>query len=184
MSARRHTLVFLVLVTFAVGAIGCKKQTKKLTWTPPPDRSLLAPESDDELLETQLREALVTLKRVHFALDSTELTAQSREALEEAREKLGDRDDVHLYVEGHADSQGSTEYNIGLAEDRATVVCDYLARLGMSPDRLHVVSWGEEKPLVEGNDERAHAMNRRVDFKVMKGNVEIILEEGVTIAAR
>ena len=55
-------------------------------------------------------------------------------------------------VEGHADSRGTNEYNLALAENRADAVRDYLVGLGLANDRVTVVSKGEEQPFCTGRD--------------------------------
>jgi peptidoglycan-associated lipoprotein len=131
-----------------------------------------------------LREALLSLQRVHFALDSYSLTDDARTALSEAAEKLRSHEDVALYVQGHADERGTAEYNLGLGERRGRAVADHLTRLGIGADRLSVVSYGEELPLVAGSDQSALAANRRVDFRLMRGEVQIVLEESQAVNDR
>ena len=179
----RNAIVVVALVTLASA---CAKQQKPVVApTPTGGHPFLLPTkslSEKDIEDMQF--ALLELRRVHFALDSTHLTKASRSALQEAKIRLEEFPEVHLYVEGHADSYGSTEYNISLAEDRATVVCDYLSRLGMDPQNLHVVSWGEEKPLAEGTTPQVMAMNRRVEFVLKHGDLELHLEEGTIVAER
>ena len=57
-----------------------------------------------------------------------------------------------IMVEGHADSRGTNEYNLALAERRAAAVRDYLVSLGLAADRVTIVSKGEEQPGVLGRD--------------------------------
>lgn len=130
-----------------------------------------------EPAEGELRDVLITLRRVHFQLDSTELTEDSRAALSEAGPKLARHPDVHLYVDGHADERGTEEYNVALGERRARAVSDYLIRLGVAQDNLHIVSFGEGKPLVNQSDSVALAKNRRVDFRLMRGDIQLVVEE-------
>lgn len=130
-----------------------------------------------EPAEGELRDVLITLRRVHFQLDSTELTEESRAALSEAGPKLARHPDVHLYVDGHADERGTEEYNVALGERRARVVAEYLTRLGVAADNLHVVSFGEGQPLVNQSDSVAMAKNRRVDFRLMRGDIQLVVEE-------
>lgn len=134
-----------------------------------------------EPAEGELRDVLITLRRVHFQLDSTELTEESRAALSEAGPKLARHPDVHLYVDGHADERGTEEYNVALGERRARVVSDYLVRLGVSKDNLHIVSFGEGQPLVHQSDSVALAKNRRVDFRLMRGDVRLVVEESTLV---
>lgn len=130
-----------------------------------------------EPAEGELRDVLITLRRVHFQLDSTELTEDSRAALSEAGPKLARHPDVHLYVDGHADERGTEEYNVALSERRARAVSDYLVRLGVAQDNLHIVSFGEGQPLVNQSDSVALAKNRRVDFRLMRGDIQLVVEE-------
>lgn len=128
-----------------------------------------------------LRDALLSLQRVHFALDSYSLSDEARTALDEAANKLRGHADVALYVQGHADERGTAEYNLGLGERRGRAVADHLVRLGIGADRLSVVSYGEELPLVAGSDQSALAANRRVDFRLMRGEIQIVLEESARV---
>jgi len=71
---------------------------------------------------------------------------------------------VKVSVEGHTDERGAREYNIGLGDRRAQSVRRMLEFQGVSPDQITTVSYGEEKPSVEGHDESAWSMNRRVEL--------------------
>ncbi len=127
-----------------------------------------------------LRDALLSLQRVHFETDSYSLSEDGRTALSEAADKLRSHADVALYVQGHADERGTAEYNLGLGERRGRAVADHLVRLGIGTDRLSVVSYGEELPLVAGEGDQALAANRRVDFRLMRGDVNIVLGDAAT----
>jgi peptidoglycan-associated lipoprotein len=131
-----------------------------------------------EQAQGELRDVLITLRRVHFPFDSNELTEDSRAALAEAGPKLARHPDVRLYVDGHADQRGTEEYNVALGERRAQVVADYLMRMGVTKDQLNIVSFGEGRPLVEQESDEAMAKNRRVDFRLMRGDVRLVVEEG------
>ncbi|MFQ5642479.1 MAG: OmpA family protein [Thiogranum sp.] len=72
--------------------------------------------------------------------------------------------DVKVNVEGHTDERGAREYNIGLGDQRARSVRRMLEFQGVSPMQITTVSFGEEKPAVEGHDESAWSMNRRVEL--------------------
>jgi peptidoglycan-associated lipoprotein len=72
--------------------------------------------------------------------------------------------EITARVEGHADERGTNEYNLALGERRAKTVQDYLANLGVKAGRLNLISYGEEKPAVDGHDESAFSKNRRVEF--------------------
>jgi peptidoglycan-associated lipoprotein len=137
-----------------------------------------------ETAQGDMRDVLIALRRVHFGFDSSQLSEGSRAALAEAARKLTTRPDVHLYVDGHADERGTGEYNIALGERRARAVAEYLTRMGVSADNLHVVSFGEEQPMAAGSDDLAHAKNRRVDFRLMRGDVRLVIEDGTPLDDR
>jgi peptidoglycan-associated lipoprotein len=67
-------------------------------------------------------------------------------------------------LEGHTDERGSREYNIGLGERRAQTVRRALLAQGVAESQITTVSYGEERPAVEGSDEAAFAQNRRVEL--------------------
>jgi peptidoglycan-associated lipoprotein len=125
-----------------------------------------------------LEAAMLSLERVHFSLDAWELLPSSRTALEGAAKQLIKYSDVHLSIDGHADERGTVEHNLALGDRRARVVADYLVRMGVPSARLDVISHGEEKPLLEGDDPKSLAKNRRVDFRLLRGNVQFKLVDG------
>jgi peptidoglycan-associated lipoprotein len=72
---------------------------------------------------------------------------------------------VSVRIEGHCDERGSDEYNLALGEKRAQSVKTYMISLGVPAERMSIISYGEEIPLVMGHDEEAWAQNRRAEFK-------------------
>jgi peptidoglycan-associated lipoprotein len=71
---------------------------------------------------------------------------------------------TRITVEGHCDSRGTSEYNLGLGERRATAVRDYLASLGIPANRINTVSKGKEQPFCTEENETCWAQNRRGHF--------------------
>lgn len=106
----------------------------------------------------------LTLETVYFGYDSTELTEDARERLDQNVEWLESNRKRDVVLEGHTDSRGSIEYNLALGEQRAKSVRQYLTQMGISKERLKVLSYGEEKPAAYGDTEEAHQKNRRVEF--------------------
>ncbi|MBK9035578.1 MAG: OmpA family protein [Myxococcales bacterium] len=131
-----------------------------------------------EVLSGDLRTAALLLQRIHFAYDSDELRPESRDALAQAGAFLAKHPTIQIYVDGHTDERGTTEYNIALGERRSQIVIAYLARLGVGADQLTPVSFGEEHPLRQGASADALASNRRVEFRLMRGDVQLVLEDG------
>jgi len=101
---------------------------------------------------------------IYFAFDSSEVAAQDRPLVEAHAAFLAANPTVKVSVEGHTDERGAREYNIGLGDRRAQSVRRMLEFQGVSPDQITTVSYGEEKPSVEGHDESAWSMNRRVEL--------------------
>ncbi|MEQ8664651.1 MAG: peptidoglycan-associated lipoprotein Pal [Rhodospirillales bacterium] len=99
--------------------------------------------------------------RVFFEFDKFDLSAEARTTLEKQAAWLQTHRGVTVTVEGHADERGTREYNIGLGERRANSAKDYLVALGVNPDRITTVSYGEERPVAVGSNETAWAQNRR-----------------------
>lgn len=99
--------------------------------------------------------------RVFFGFDRSTLTEQGRETLDAQAEWLQEFPEVTVTIEGHTDERGTREYNLALGERRAHAVKDYLVASGIAPDRIETVSYGEERPAVEGSHEAAWAQNRR-----------------------
>lgn len=104
------------------------------------------------------------LATVHFEYDKFGLSPEARNILAQNAEFMRSNGAVNLQVEGHCDSRGSIEYNLTLGERRANAVKSYLVSLGIPDSRLSVLSYGEEKPMNAGDNESAHAANRRANF--------------------
>ncbi len=99
--------------------------------------------------------------RVFFALDSHTLDADARATLDAQARWLVANPSVSVTIEGHADERGTREYNLALGERRANAAKNYLAARGVAESRMSVISWGKERPEVEGSNEAAWAQNRR-----------------------
>lgn len=170
-----------LISAFLVASIAACGSTRKTVSEQPPTPAPVTERTLDnsETVAGELRDALVVLRRVHFAYDSANLLPAAREALRSAAGPLQRHPEVHLYIDGHADTRGTDTYNRQLGERRAQAVADALAQLGVSRERLVVNSYGKDAPLIGGRGVIAHATNRRVDFRLMRGAVNLVLEDGV-----
>jgi peptidoglycan-associated lipoprotein len=109
------------------------------------------------------------LETVYFDFDKSDLRQDARNVLTKNAEMLlKTKQGAIVKVEGHCDERGSAEYNLALGERRAMSALQYLLTLGVQPDRLSIVSYGKEKPAVQGDDEAAWAKNRRAEFVLVK----------------
>ena len=102
---------------------------------------------------------------VYFDFDKSDIRQDARDILSKNAEvMLKAKAGVKVLVEGNCDERGSAEYNLALGERRAKAVVKYLTTLGVNPKNLSTISYGKEKPAVQGSNEEAWAKNRRAEF--------------------
>lgn len=113
---------------------------------------------------SQLQSAL---EKIYFDFDSANLSESARATLTKNADALKKETSAKIRIEGNCDERGSAEYNLALGERRARSAKQYLTTLGVKADRLTVISYGKEKPAVQGSDEAAWTKNRRDEFVVI-----------------
>ena len=99
--------------------------------------------------------------RVFFDFDKSNLSAEAKGTLDKQVAWLKKYPNWSITVEGHCDERGTREYNLALGERRANSVKQYLAANGVAASRLKTISYGKERPAVQGSNEAAWAQNRR-----------------------
>ncbi len=99
--------------------------------------------------------------RVLFAVDQSTLTEEGKFTLQGQAAWLNSNPDYTAVIEGHADEQGTREYNLALGARRANEARDYLVSQGVDATRLKVVSFGKERPIEICSEESCYAKNRR-----------------------
>ena len=99
--------------------------------------------------------------RVHFELDRYDLSPEAEATLQRQAALLQQNPETVITIEGHADERGTREYNLALGERRADTVRNYLAALGVSSDRVTVISYGKERPECPDAAEQCWSQNRR-----------------------
>lgn len=99
--------------------------------------------------------------RVHFDYDSFQLKSDGPATLDRQAAFLKRNIQYRVVIEGHSDERGTREYNLALAERRATTVRDYLVNQGIAAARISVISYGKERPVATTANESAWAQNRR-----------------------
>lgn len=132
--------------------------------TPQTDNTVVSPIDDgkDALTEQELQQqALAEMSTIYFAFDNASISGDYEEVLASHAAFLVSNPAKDVTIEGHADERGTPEYNIALGERRAEAVAKYLQALGVQPDQVSIVSYGEEKPVAFGQSEEAYAQNRR-----------------------
>ncbi|GFE59700.1 peptidoglycan-associated lipoprotein Pal [Geobacter sp. AOG2] len=107
-------------------------------------------------------------ENIYFDFDKSDLGKDARDVLTKNAEiLLKNKPSIKIQIAGNCDERGSAEYNLALGERRAKSAQQYLITLGVPADRLSTISYGKEKPAVEGHDEAAWAKNRRDEFVIM-----------------
>jgi len=135
-----------------------KEEEAKKTRTGELEKSLVAkkePGVEGVVFESSM------LKDIYFDFDKYDVGPEDTPILKENAALLKKYPNVKIQIEGHCDERGTNEYNLALGERRANSTKNYLLSLGISPDRISTISYGEEKPLDSGHDESAWGKNRR-----------------------
>jgi outer membrane protein OmpA-like peptidoglycan-associated protein len=117
------------------------------------------------------REKIVEVDRlvftpVAFEFDSARLTDLGKGQVYLAAQRLKERGNLTIAIEGHTDNRGDDSYNQKLGLQRAQTVMNELTSLGIDASRMSTASSGESKPLIGQDTGWARAVNRRVEFQV------------------
>lgn len=99
--------------------------------------------------------------RVLFEVDQSTLNDGARATLQAQADWLVQNADYAVTIEGHADEQGTREYNLALGARRANAAREFLISRGVAGSRLKVVSYGKERPIEICSEEACYANNRR-----------------------
>lgn len=102
---------------------------------------------------------------VYFDFDSYVVKDEYRGVIDTNARYLAADGKRRMMVEGHTDERGGREYNLALGQRRAEAVVRAMTLLGAKPEQLEAVSYGKERPAVQGSDESAWAKNRRAELK-------------------
>jgi len=102
---------------------------------------------------------------VYFDFDSFVVKDEFRGLIDAHAKALAATKTRRMVIEGHADERGGREYNLALGQKRAEAVAKSMQLLGATEAQVEAVSFGKERPAVEGHDEAAWAKNRRAELK-------------------
>src|SRR3954470_6878803 len=187
--ARRLISTIALSAALAVAAAGCHKKVPAAAPMPPPPPPPAAPNTpppppappppaaapaprpltEEEIFARKSVEQLNAekpLDDVFFELDKSEVREDAKPALQKDADWLKKWGSVRVTLEGHCDSRGSAEYNLGLGNRRAAAVKTYLVHLGVPESRVTVVSKGKEQPFCNDENESCWSQNRRGHFVV------------------
>jgi peptidoglycan-associated lipoprotein len=172
------SLAFILVFTFFSG---CKKKVKEV---PPPPQVKEQPKvekveepvvkepvlSEEDIFMSKSLEQInkeQPLAMIFFDYDKYFIREDAKSVLERNAAWMNKFRTVKILIEGHCDERGTEEYNLALGEKRAKSTMDYLVSLGVSADRVKILSYGKSQPLVTGQDEATWQKNRRAQFTII-----------------
>ena len=183
---RRMAGLLTIAIVISVGAAACgKKPALPAPAPPPPPTAPATPPpappppapppappapaalSEDEIFNRKTLDQLNAerpLGDVFFNLDESSIRDDARPLLQKNAEWMKRWTATKISVEGHCDERGSGEYNLALGDRRGNAVRDYLVSLGITADRIAVVSKGKESPVCTEKTEACWQQNRRGHF--------------------
>ena len=181
---KKFLVLFLTVILVLSFAASCKKKAKEVP-PPPPPQAQEQPKVE-KVEEPVLKEPVLTeeeifmrktleeinqekpLAMIHFDYDKYNIRPDAVPVLEANASWLKKHPTVKILIEGHCDERGTEEYNLSLGEKRAKSTMEYLMSLGISADRIRIISYGKSQPLDPGHDETAWAKNRRAQFLIIE----------------
>jgi peptidoglycan-associated lipoprotein len=188
MMKRQTTLRLVMVALLLVAVAACAKQQPPVARPAPPPATgttgvptpplppepvsepvPVPPMPEEDEIDTRSLDDLnrdSPLQPVFFGYDASEITPEAQAALQANAALLRKYPTWQITIEGHCDERGTAEYNLALGERRAATARDYLVSLGISADRLRMVSYGKEFPFEPGSNEGAWAKNRRAHFVI------------------
>jgi peptidoglycan-associated lipoprotein len=128
------------------------------------------PDTGKELASLELIQGMIADRErfradtVYFDFDRATIKASERSKLEDVANHLRANPPTKVQIEGHCDERGTEEYNRALGERRALAAREYLITLGIASDRVFTISYGEDRPAVQGTGEAVWSKNRRAEF--------------------
>jgi peptidoglycan-associated lipoprotein len=125
-----------------------------------------ARKAEAEKLAAYKRAAEAALKDINYDFDKSAIREADKPKLQAIADFLKAFPQAKLQIEGHCDERGTVEYNLALGERRAHAANAYLVTLGAGQDRLSTISYGKERPKVQGHDDQSWLANRRAEFKL------------------
>ncbi|MDP2875621.1 MAG: OmpA family protein [Holophaga sp.] len=130
------------------------------------EKAEAARKAEAEKLAAYKAAAEAALKDINFALDKSAIRDTDKPKLQIVADFLKAFPQAKVQLEGHCDERGTVEYNLALGDRRAHAAKSYLTSLGVVEDRLSTISYGKERPKIEGKNEQSWLINRRCEFKL------------------
>ncbi len=180
----KKTVILSLALLLAIGFfVSCKKKVEEVPPPPPPqvieqpkvekvEKPAVVEEpklTEEEIFQQKSLEVInseAPMSNIHFDFDKYFIRDDAKPMLEQNAVWLKKWGSVKVLIEGHCDERGTEEYNLALGEKRAKSTLDYLVSLGISSDRIQIISFGKSQPLDMDHNEIAWQKNRRAQFTV------------------
>ena len=160
--------IFLISPLMILMVSGCTPMVDKNQAPPPvapPSETMYQPQDEYVPPSAPVTEPeMIVLEGVNFDHDKATLKPSAVNILDHAVNVMQRNPDRRFSIDGHTDSNGTDQYNEGLARRRANAVRDYLVQHGVDAGRLDVSSHGERMPVADNATKQGRAMNRRVEI--------------------
>lgn len=141
---------------------GCNHFIKK-------EEKIIEEEKDELITVNTAKDETIRLKNVIFKLGESDLLPESYTEMDKLVRQLKKYQTVEILLEGHTDITGDYDENIKLSLDRVNSCKKYLTNKGIDSRRIQTRGMGSSKPLTRSNNEKEREINRRVEFKVIRG---------------
>ncbi|MGN1038724.1 MAG: peptidoglycan-associated lipoprotein Pal [Mailhella sp.] len=157
-SLKSFGMVMVLALALGMGAGCAKKNTEVSNVEPAPAAGISAVDAAAQKITDGV---------VYFDFDKYDIKAEYRSMLQQKAELMKQYPSIRVRIEGNCDERGTQEYNLALGERRARAAYEYMIRLGVPAAQLDVISYGKERPAVEGTGEAVWSKNRRDEFNVV-----------------
>lgn len=176
MKILKNPLLLVLIGLLSISLQACK--TKKPVAKPAPpvetkpepvaEKPAPAPEPEKPAPAPQPEKPNLNFRNVQFEFDSGVLKTASFEVLDQVAREMKKDASIKFILNGHSSIEGSAEHNMSLSVDRANSVKSYLVNAGISGANLTIKGYGATQPKASNNTEEGRALNRRVEFEVVK----------------
>lgn len=130
---------------------------------------LAVPVKPDDLTRQKLEAGnTIRLKNIYFEFDRDELMPRSYVELNKLLRIMREHPSLTIEIVGHTDSEGEDDYNLDLSKRRAKAVLSFLSDNKIAAARLRFRGEGERQPIASNETEEGRALNRRVEFVVVR----------------
>ncbi len=147
-------------------------ENKESVGTPAELSDILSSEKEEEKKDLdylkKFGRGTAPLLAIFFDFDAFNIRDDMWERIKKNAQYLLAYPEIKVELQGNCDERGTNEYNMALGSKRALEVKKVLTRLGVEESRILTISFGEEKPLCKESNEECWALNRRVDFVIIK----------------